>query len=258
LHNLAADIRLVLTGKGAQRGHRVLWHRVDRRRLAVPIRGMASRVRVQGAGSGRRGGAAQQRSRDCWHPLCVSGASSLLTQVDQYGTVDRVVARTCAAVFKLAGGSSPEQWRRSRIWRTSMTVHNDQVLQSRRLAGPYDYLAPDGSEIRLLVERSAGGLSHCTLPPSGVSKAVAHRSVEELWYTVSGSGEVWGKIGRLEEILSVESGSSFVIPPGVTFQFRNSGDVPLCVIIVTMPRWPGPDEAMPGEGPWTATEHSAP
>jgi hypothetical protein len=33
---------------------------------------------------------------------------------------------------------------------------------------PADFVtAPDGSEIRLLLETARGGLSHCTLPPAG-------------------------------------------------------------------------------------------
>ena len=34
----------------------------------------------------------------------------------------------------------------------------------------YDYLAPDGSEIRLLLEAKGGGLAHCILPVGKVAR----------------------------------------------------------------------------------------
>ncbi|MEK6283898.1 MAG: hypothetical protein AABN95_26395 [Acidobacteriota bacterium] len=37
-------------------------------------------------------------------------------------------------------------------------------LKLKTLPEQYDYLAPDGSEIRLLPDVSGGGLAHCRLP----------------------------------------------------------------------------------------------
>jgi hypothetical protein len=42
------------------------------------------------------------------------------------------------------------------------------------------YIAPDGSEIRLLPNVRGGGLSHCTLPAGAVSQAVKHKTVARL------------------------------------------------------------------------------
>ena len=53
---------------------------------------------------------------------------------------------------------------------------------------PFDYEAPDGSEIRLLSQGFYSGLCHCTLRPGQHSGAVSHRTVEELWYFLSGHG----------------------------------------------------------------------
>lgn len=58
--------------------------------------------------------------------------------------------------------------------------------ETKDLGESVDYLAPDGSEIRLLPSLPHGGLAHCTLRPGGVSKAVRHRSVEEIWYVLEG------------------------------------------------------------------------
>ena len=120
------------------------------------------------------------------------------------------------------------------------------------LSEKYDYLAPDGSEIRLLIQMGSGGLCHCTLPEGAVSAPVYHKTVEEIWYFVSGQGEVWRKQGGREEIVPVGAGISLSFPPGTAFQFRNTGKGPLCLVDVTMPPWPGPDEAVPTNGVWTA------
>ena len=62
--------------------------------------------------------------------------------------------------------------------------------------------APDGSEIRELVRTDAASLAHCTLPPGAVSRAVRHRTVEELWYVLSGRGEIWRKSGDRQSCAS--------------------------------------------------------
>lgn len=120
----------------------------------------------------------------------------------------------------------------------------------KQLPDKYDYLAPDSSEIRLLPDGQRGGLAHCTLPGGGVSKAVAHKTVEELWYFLSGKGEVWRKHEEQERIVKVGPGYSLSIPSGAHFQFRNTGVAPLIFIIATMPPWPGKDEAVPVQDHW--------
>jgi mannose-6-phosphate isomerase-like protein (cupin superfamily) len=119
----------------------------------------------------------------------------------------------------------------------------DDALLTKDLSEDYDYLAPDGSEIRLLPTFDAGGLAHCLLPPAGVSSPVRHRSVEEVWFFLDGVGEVWRRRGDDERVVQVHPGRSLGIPSGVAFQFRNTGSEPLRFLIATMPQWPGPDEA---------------
>ena len=46
------------------------------------------------------------------------------------------------------------------------------AFETKRLPPGYDCLAPDGSEIRMLLGTTAGGTSHCTLGPRRVSLAV--------------------------------------------------------------------------------------
>ena len=124
----------------------------------------------------------------------------------------------------------------------------------RRLAERPDTLAPDGSEVRLLAASARGSMAHFRLPPRSVSRAVRHRTVEELWFLVAGRGEMWRKSGDDEEVLAVHAGLSLDIPAGTSFQFRADGDTALEVVGVTMPPWPGPDEAEFVAGIWEATE----
>jgi mannose-6-phosphate isomerase-like protein (cupin superfamily) len=41
----------------------------------------------------------------------------------------------------------------------------------------------------------------------------------------------------------MQAGLCLTLPVGTRFQFRSFGHEPLSVLGVTMPRWPGPDEA---------------
>jgi mannose-6-phosphate isomerase-like protein (cupin superfamily) len=80
--------------------------------------------------------------------------------------------------------------------------------------------------------------------------AVAHRTVEEVWYVVSGRGQVWRKRDAQVSVVDINPGVSLSIEIGTHFQFRNTGDEPLCIVITTMPPWPGEYEAVPVEGKW--------
>ena len=126
----------------------------------------------------------------------------------------------------------------------------NQELDYKRLAKDCDTLAPDGSEIRLLSSASRGSMVHCTLNPGEVSLPVAHKTVEEVWYFLEGRGQVWRKYGDEERVVDVAPGVSLSIPVGAHFQFKTTGDVPLRFLIVTMPPWPGEDEAYRVPGRW--------
>ena len=80
-----------------------------------------------------------------------------------------------------------------------------------------------------------------------------HKSVEEIWYFISGQGRMWRKLGIQEETVGVSAGVSITIPTGAHFQFRSDSDKPLVAVGVTMPPWPGEEEARFVEGIWEAT-----
>jgi mannose-6-phosphate isomerase-like protein (cupin superfamily) len=120
----------------------------------------------------------------------------------------------------------------------------------RVLPEHHDVLAPDGSEVRILANSERGSMAHFKLHPGQVSVAVAHRTVEEIWYIVAGQGEMWCGFGSGEKLTPLKPGVSLAIPVGVKFQFRCNGESPLEAIGVTMPPWPGMDEAYAVTGKW--------
>ena len=125
---------------------------------------------------------------------------------------------------------------------------------TRQLGEAYDVLAPDGSEIRLLVGTAGCSMAHGTLPPGQVSRAIVHRTVEEVWYVTEGRGQVWRKHDDHEEVFDVGPGSALTIPVGTCFQFRTVGPEPLCFVMCTMPPWPGEHEAMRVANHWPVAE----
>ena len=130
---------------------------------------------------------------------------------------------------------------------------NMTEFTTRRLPETPDVFAPDGSQVRILAGLPAGSMAHFRLAPGAVAKAVAHRTVEEIWFVVAGTGEIWRRKGAREEVTALAPGLSLTIPVGTAFQFRAAAGEALDIVGVTMPPWPGADEAIPAEGPWVAT-----
>ena len=111
-------------------------------------------------------------------------------------------------------------------------------------------IAPDGSDVKVLLRLAGGGMAQFELGPGKVSRAVAHRTVEEIWYILSGRGEMWRRQGARSEVVDLLAGTCLTIPLGTSFQFRSHGPGPLVAIGVTMPPWPGEDEAYEVAGVW--------
>jgi len=119
-----------------------------------------------------------------------------------------------------------------------------------RLPAEPTVIAPDGSDVRVLLGLQGGGMAHFELGPGKVAKAVAHHRVEEIWYVLAGRGEMWRKQGEREETVTLEPGVCISIPRGTHFQFRASATEAVSAVAITMPPWPGPDEAFEVAGPW--------
>jgi len=126
-------------------------------------------------------------------------------------------------------------------------------FDTKQLPVDRDVVAPDGSDVRILLGLKGGGMAHFKLPPGQTSTAVAHKTVEEIWFFLTGRGEMWRKQNGREEVVAVEPGLCLTIPLGTHFQFRSFGDDPLAAVGVTMPPWPGEGEAFEVVGKWEPT-----
>lgn len=122
-----------------------------------------------------------------------------------------------------------------------------------RLPASPTVVAPDGSDVRVLLGLPGGGMAHFALAAGQVAKAVTHRSVDELWYVLAGRGQMWRRQGEREEVVALEPGVCLSIPLGTHFQFRASATESVAAVAITMPPWPGEAEAVPVEGPWPAS-----
>jgi mannose-6-phosphate isomerase-like protein (cupin superfamily) len=111
-----------------------------------------------------------------------------------------------------------------------------------------DAIAPDGSEIYFrVVDAQHASLVEVVLQPGSTSRPVRHRTVEEIWHFMAGSGDVWLRApdGSVDAIRHVEPGETVTIPTGWAFQFRSTGNEPLRFLCYTSPPWPGEQEAAP-------------
>ena len=117
-----------------------------------------------------------------------------------------------------------------------------------------DVVAPDGSDVRVLLRTGTGSMAHFELAAGRASDPIRHRTVEEIWYVLAGSGEMWRRQGEKEEVAALVPGTCLTVPLGTHFQFRAAGPAPLSAVGVTMPPWPGDDEAIPVAGKWPRDE----
>jgi mannose-6-phosphate isomerase-like protein (cupin superfamily) len=142
--------------------------------------------------------------------------------------------------------------------RLTKVIAVSQRFDTMRLPGERDVIAPDGSDVRILLRLAGGSMAHFELAPGRTSGAIAHRTVDEIWYVLSGRGQMWRRqedgAGDREQTVDLEPGTCLSIPVGTHFQFRSGGDVPLAAVAVTMPPWPGGDEAHEVPGIWPAGE----
>jgi mannose-6-phosphate isomerase-like protein (cupin superfamily) len=127
------------------------------------------------------------------------------------------------------------------------------TFTTTRLPQDPTVVAPDGSNVRFLLGLKGGGMAHFELPAGTTARAVTHRTVEEIWCVLTGAGEMWRRQAAKEEIVRLVPGVCVTIPLGTEFQFRSSANESLSVVAITMPPWPGEEEAMFVTGPWVPT-----
>jgi mannose-6-phosphate isomerase-like protein (cupin superfamily) len=127
------------------------------------------------------------------------------------------------------------------------------AFDTKRIGAAPDVIATDGCEVRVLCATPRGGMAVFTLAPGMVAKAVAHRTIEEIWYVVRGRGRIWRKSADRQEVTELAAGISVSIPSGTQFQVRCDGEEPLEAVAATMPPWPGDGEATIVAGKWRPT-----
>lgn len=97
---------------------------------------------------------------------------------------------------------------------------------------------------------ATGNMIHSTVPPGQVNRATVHATVSEFWHVLSGEGQIWRRDDTGEQTAVLEAGVSIDIPVGTAFQYRCTSDEPLRFLCISMPPWPGDQEATLIEGPW--------
>ena len=135
------------------------------------------------------------------------------------------------------------------------------AFETKQLPAERDAIAPDGSEVRLLLQiPERGSMAHFRLAPGQVSKRVTHRSVDEIWYILRGRGQLWRwSFGGEENTVDLEPGACVTIPVGTHFQFRADLSSDLDILGVTMPPWPTDrEEAVRTEDHWSPTSTEVP
>lgn len=122
------------------------------------------------------------------------------------------------------------------LWR-AMHVANLEQLDS--------FITLDGSSIRELAGPAwtparNQSLAEATVPVGGATTAHYHRTTEELYYIVSGTGLM--RVG--EEERAVRRGDCVVIPPGAEHKLSNTGAEPLVLLCCCAPAYSDEDTVL--------------
>jgi mannose-6-phosphate isomerase-like protein (cupin superfamily) len=92
---------------------------------------------------------------------------------------------------------------------------------------------PHGSEIRPLMDRTTSAIQKCSLaeeilPPGAAVGKHFHRETEEVYYILSGTGEM--TVG--EETAEVSAGDAVYIPVNNVHTLKNTGGEPMKIMLV--------------------------
>jgi mannose-6-phosphate isomerase-like protein (cupin superfamily) len=92
---------------------------------------------------------------------------------------------------------------------------------------------PHGSQIRPLIDRTTSDIQKCSLAeevlPSGAAVGKhLHRETEEIYYILSGSGEM--TVG--DDTESVSAGDAVYIPRNNAHTLKNTGNEPMKILLV--------------------------
>lgn len=111
-----------------------------------------------------------------------------------------------------------------------------------------DVVAPDGSAIRVLMDRTRNAarlsLAEATVAPGERTLCVSHRTIEEVWYILRGAGTFHQTApDGTRTQAAVTAGDTVLIPAGHRFWGDNPGSGELIFLCCDAPGWPGAEEA---------------
>jgi mannose-6-phosphate isomerase-like protein (cupin superfamily) len=100
-----------------------------------------------------------------------------------------------------------------------------------------------GSVITPLIDRTTSEVTQCSLaeehlPPGHAVTPHFHRATEEIYYVVDGSGEM--TVG--DETVPVTIGDAVFIPRNARHSLKNTGTVPMRIVLVCGPAFSPSDE----------------
>lgn len=125
----------------------------------------------------------------------------------------------------------------------------ESEVKTVQAASPF--LSDDGSVIRALPGVGQVESVHCTLPKGGVIQASRHKTVSQIWYVLSGTGELWLEPpSHKGQVTPLAAGTAVTVPLGYSFQFRNTGSADLEIFIVNTTPWSGAGELIPVANHW--------
>lgn len=110
--------------------------------------------------------------------------------------------------------------------------------------------APDGLCVAPLLSLKGGSMAVFEAAPGMSGRAVAHVSVDEIWYVLEGRGEMWRARDADESITALAPGVCVAVSAGTRFQVRANRSSRLRAVAVTLPPWPGDSEAVLVKGRW--------
>src|SRR5260221_11879669 len=98
------------------------------------------------------------------------------------------------------------------------------TFETRRLPAMPDIVAPDGSDVRVLLGTARGGMAHFEVADGRASEAIRHRTVDEIWFVLSGRGERGRRGEGREDVVELEPGMCVTIAGGTHVQLLSHDD----------------------------------
>jgi mannose-6-phosphate isomerase-like protein (cupin superfamily) len=172
------------------------------------------------------------------------------TGAERTGPMATVLARTQATVSSMFGQRKPAAGKGRYLMRTY-----------HRGDDP-DHIAPDGVEIRNLVDETQGAqklsVAEGLMKQGQRSNKVYHTSYEEIWYFLQGSGtfHLHRPDSAEEEAMAVHPGDSVLVPPRYGFWAENTSEHDLVFLLCGSPPWGTGQTVLPwppGSQPGSAT-----